>query len=58
MAFLTEQAGGVATTGKMRILDIVPKSIHERCPVFLGSKEDVQDLMKFYEKDGVKTNGA
>ncbi|KAI0819502.1 fructose-1,6-bisphosphatase [Trametes gibbosa] len=52
MAFLTEQAGGVATTGTKRILDIVPTSIHERCPVFLGSKEDVQDLMKFYETDG------
>lgn len=48
MAFLTEQAGGVATTGKMRILDVQPKSIHERCPVFLGSKEDVNDLLKFY----------
>jgi len=49
MAFLTEKAGGVATTGTMRILDVVPKNIHERCPVYLGSKEDVQDLMKFYE---------
>jgi len=49
MAFLTEQAGGVATTGKQRILDIVPTSIHDRCPVFLGSREDVQDLMKFYQ---------
>ncbi|KAJ3744680.1 fructose-1,6-bisphosphatase [Lentinula detonsa] len=48
MAFLTEQAGGIATTGTKRILDIVPTSIHERCPVFLGSKEDVQDLMKFF----------
>ncbi|KAK7014863.1 fructose-1,6-bisphosphatase [Favolaschia claudopus] len=46
MAFLTEQAGGIATTGTKRILDIVPTGIHERCPVFLGSKEDVQDLMK------------
>ncbi|TFK78595.1 fructose-1,6-bisphosphatase [Polyporus arcularius HHB13444] len=49
MAFLIEQAGGVATTGTKRILDIVPTSIHERCPVFLGSREDVQDLMKFYQ---------
>ncbi|KAJ3732995.1 fructose-1,6-bisphosphatase [Lentinula guzmanii] len=48
MAFLTEQVGGIATTGTKRILDIVPTSIHERCPVFLGSKEDVQDLMKFF----------
>lgn len=66
MAFLTEQvsehavylyialtllqAGGIATTGTKRILDIVPTSIHERCPVFLGSKDDVQDLMKFYQE--------
>jgi len=49
MAFLTEQAGGIATTGTNRILDIVPKDIHERCPVFLGSKDDVQDLMKYYK---------
>jgi len=49
MAFLVEQAGGVATTGKGRILDIQPKQIHERCPVFMGSKEDVEDLLKFYQ---------
>ncbi|TDL27479.1 inositol phosphatase [Rickenella mellea] len=49
MAFLTEQAGGIATTGKGRILDIIPTSIHERCPVFLGSKDDVNDLVKFYQ---------
>jgi len=48
MAYLTEQAGGLAVTGTKRILDIQPTKIHERCPVFLGSKEDVQDLMKFY----------
>ncbi|KAI0320095.1 fructose-1,6-bisphosphatase class 1/Sedoheputulose-1,7-bisphosphatase [Amylostereum chailletii] len=49
MAMLAEQAGGIATTGKMRILDIKPTDIHERCSVFLGSKDDVQDLMKFYQ---------
>ncbi|KZT26439.1 fructose-1,6-bisphosphatase [Neolentinus lepideus HHB14362 ss-1] len=49
MAYLTEQAGGVATTGTKRILDLEPTNIHERCSVFLGSKEDVQDLIKFYE---------
>ncbi|KIM87092.1 hypothetical protein PILCRDRAFT_95942 [Piloderma croceum F 1598] len=49
MAFLVEQAGGIATTGTHRILDIVPTGIHDRCSVFLGSKDDVQDLMKFYQ---------
>jgi len=48
MAYLIEQAGGLATTGTKRILDIQPTQIHERTPIFLGSKEDVQDLMKFY----------
>ncbi|KAG8954263.1 Fructose-1,6-bisphosphatase [Tulasnella sp. 424] len=50
MAMLTEQAGGVATTGTQRILDIEPTEIHQRCPVFLGSKEDVEDLMSFYKE--------
>ncbi|KAK6910292.1 hypothetical protein I203_104324 [Kwoniella mangroviensis CBS 8507] len=55
MSFLTEQAGGVATTGTQRILDVVPKNIHGRCPVFLGSKDDVEDLKKFYAAwDGEK----
>jgi hypothetical protein len=50
-----KQAGGVATTGNQRILDIVPPNIHGRCPVFLGSKEDVEDLKKFYDAyDGEK----
>ncbi|KAF9648953.1 fructose-1,6-bisphosphatase [Thelephora ganbajun] len=55
MAYLTEQAGGLATTGTKRILDIQPTHIHERCPVFLGSKEDVQDLIKFYEAEANKS---
>ncbi|EST05488.1 Fructose-1,6-bisphosphatase class 1/Sedoheputulose-1,7-bisphosphatase [Kalmanozyma brasiliensis GHG001] len=49
MALLTEQAGGLATTGTERILDIQPTSIHQRCPVFLGSKEDVEDLIKCFQ---------
>ena len=49
-AYSTLQAGGIATTGTGRILDIVPTDIHERCPVFLGSKDDVQDLMKFFKQ--------
>ncbi|BGP22859.1 Fructose-1,6-bisphosphatase [Rhodotorula toruloides] len=49
MAFLVEQAGGLATTGTKRILDIQPTSIHERTPIYLGSKEDVEDLQKFFK---------
>ncbi|KAF4615354.1 hypothetical protein D9613_003057 [Agrocybe pediades] len=50
MAFLTEQAGGIATTGTKRILDIQPTSIHERCSVFLGSRDDVSDVVKFFKE--------
>jgi len=51
MAFLTEQAGGIATTGRGRVMEIVPTHIHERTSIFLGSKEDVEDLMRFYAED-------
>jgi fructose-1,6-bisphosphatase I len=50
MAFLIEQAGGLATDGHRRILDIVPKQIHERCPIWLGSCDDIKDLLKIFEK--------
>ncbi|KAK5976509.1 Fructose-1 6-bisphosphatase [Trichostrongylus colubriformis] len=50
MAMILEQAGGLATTGKMRILDVVPKTIHDRSPIILGSKEDVEEAMEYIRK--------
>ena len=47
MAFLTEQAGGVATDGYNRILDIKPTALHQRSPLFLGSKEMVEKAQEF-----------
>jgi fructose-1,6-bisphosphatase I len=41
LAMIAEQAGGRASTGKMRILDVVPKGIHERHPVYIGSAEEI-----------------
>ncbi|TWI64371.1 fructose-1,6-bisphosphatase I [Pseudoduganella lurida] len=41
MAFIVEQAGGMATDGKHRILDIQPEKLHQRVPVFLGSRDEV-----------------
>ncbi len=41
MAFIAEQAGGSATDGTRRILDIVPENLHERTPLVIGSREDV-----------------
>lgn len=48
MAFLVEAAGGMATTGDMRILDIEPSDIHQRSPIFLGCKRDVEQLQRCY----------
>lgn len=45
MAFIIEEAGGLATTGKISILDVIPKGIHQRSPCFLGSKEDIKELL-------------
>ena len=48
MAFLVEQAGGAATDGNQRILDIQPKKLHQRVPVFLGSKEEVELVTRYH----------
>lgn len=50
MAFIMEQAGGTASTGKIPILDIVPRGLHERSPIFMGSKDDVADVLKVIKK--------
>jgi len=47
MAMIIEQSGGKATDGKIRILDIQPTSIHQRTPVFLGSTQNIDELMQF-----------
>jgi fructose-1,6-bisphosphatase I len=47
MAYLFEQAGGAATNGTDRILDIEPRALHDRTPLVLGSKQDVENYRKF-----------
>lgn len=47
MAFIVEQAGGRATNGKQRILEIQPEKLHQRVPIFIGSEEDVKMVEKF-----------
>ena len=48
MAFLVEQAGGLATNGRERILDIVPTRLHERVSVILGSKNEVETATRYH----------
>lgn len=52
MSFIVEQAGGISTDGKQRILDIQPASLHERVPLIIGSKYEVEMYMKYREKYG------
>jgi fructose-1,6-bisphosphatase I len=50
MAFLVEQAGGAATNGKERILDLQPKLLHERVSVVLGSKNEVDRVTAYHRE--------
>jgi fructose-1,6-bisphosphatase I len=44
MAFICEQAGGLASTGSKRILDIIPTELHQRVPLIIGSEADVLEV--------------
>ena len=48
MAFLIEQAGGAATNGRQRILDLMPSKLHERVSVILGSKNEVERATAYH----------
>ena len=49
MAMIMEQAGGAASTGRGRILNLRPTAIHQRSPIFIGSTENVFELDQFFE---------
>ena len=48
MAMIVEQAGGAATTGRERILDVVPTALHQRIAVVLGSKNEVDLVTRYH----------
>lgn len=48
MAFIVEQAGGACSTGRERMLDVKPKSLHQRVPVILGSKSEVERIVNYH----------
>ena len=50
LAMIVEHAGGAASTGAERILDIQPTSLHQRVPLILGSVDDVMDYNQFYNE--------
>ena len=50
MAYVIENAGGKAHSGKKPTLDIQPTSIHQRAPIFIGSEENVNDYLRVKEE--------
>lgn len=57
LAFIAEQAGGAATNGQIRILDINPSSLHERTPLYIGSPKMVakaEEFLKAHQELGIK----
>ena len=50
LAFLVEQAGGAATDGRKRILDLCPDELHTRTPVFIGNKDNVADVTRILKQ--------
>ena len=51
LSYIVEQAGGKSSDGKNRIMDIKPESLHQRTPLFIGSKEDVITIEKFINNE-------
>lgn len=50
MSFIVEQAGGASSTGRERILDIQPDGLHQRVPVILGSKNEVDTIVSYHKR--------
>lgn len=51
VAYIIEQAGGMATTGTQPVLDVKPEAIHQRVPLILGSPDDVQEYLTCVQKN-------
>jgi fructose-1,6-bisphosphatase I len=49
MSFIVEQAGGVSSTGRERIMELQPTGLHQRVPVILGSKNEVERVVKYHK---------
>jgi fructose-1,6-bisphosphatase I / sedoheptulose-1,7-bisphosphatase len=49
MTMVVEQAGGLGSTGRKRILEIAPEEIHQRVPVILGSRNEVERIERYHQ---------
>ena len=50
MSFIVEQAGGVSSTGYERIMEMTPENLHQRVPVILGSKNEVEVVLGYHSQ--------
>lgn len=50
MAFIVEQAGGAATNGHQRLMEVQPDKLHQRVPVFLGSRNEVERVTRYHQE--------
>jgi fructose-1,6-bisphosphatase I/sedoheptulose-1,7-bisphosphatase len=48
IAFVIEQAGGLATTGRDRILEVTPTELHQRIPFIFGSRDEVERIIRYH----------
>jgi fructose-1,6-bisphosphatase I len=55
LAFIAEQAGGKASTGEKRIMEVEPEELHQRTPLIIGSKQDVEEAERCWQEAAVST---
>ena len=55
ISWIVEQAGGRATTGKERVLDVIPTSLHQKTPLICGSRDEVDRVMRIYSGQEFKS---
>ena len=55
MSFIVEQAGGVASTRRQRIMELQPSELHQRIPVIMGSKNEVERVVDYHSQDAAKS---
>lgn len=58
MSFIIEQAGGMSSTGRERIMEIQPDNLHQRVPVILGSKNEVERVVEYHREHARKSDAA
>ena len=56
ITLLVEQAGGRATTGRERVLDVMPESLHQRVPLILGSRNEVERIERYHAEHASGTD--